>query len=249
MPTERLFLPDVDVGRIDKSGKWKPKRSDWFIVEPWEKLIAKYERGTTFAYDHYAFNGRHPQRNRITDADIATANALMNARAGATLDSLNRLRAAQDDLEPMLAKVPFDTDLLSTRGLDTAVKLVRTLIEKTVRGTRLAVASKLLSMKRPYLIPMLDRVVQACLGESEVERALQRFADLVSFRDNRRLLNALADRVARRYGIPVGPVRVLDQLIWFDWNVKAGKGGRWVVRGFEEWGYTPGRDDGVRRGP
>src|SRR5690242_5134281 len=99
MPTERLFLPDVDVGRVDKSGKWQPEPSNWYIVEPWEKLSAKYERGTTFAYDHYVFNGRHPQRDRITDADIATANALMNANAGATLDSMNRLRAAQNDLE------------------------------------------------------------------------------------------------------------------------------------------------------
>jgi hypothetical protein len=96
---------------------------------------------------------------------------------------------------------------------------------------------------------MLDSVVQACLGTSEVEPALQRFADLASSGGNRPLLNDLAARVAARYGIPVGPVRVLDQLIWFDWNVKAGKRGRWVVRGFEEWGYTPGRDDGVRLGP
>lgn len=249
MPTERLFLPDVDVGRVDKSGRWKPERSNWFIVEPWEKLRAKYERGTTFAYDHYVFNGKHPQRHRITDADIATANALMNANAGATLDSMNRLRAAQDDLEPLLAQIPFDADLLGTHGVATAARLVNTLIEKTVRGTQLAVASKLLSMKRPHLVPMLDSVVQACLRTSEVEPALQRFADLVSSGGNRPLLKDLADRVAARYGIPVGPVRVLDQLIWFDWNVKAGNRSRWVVRGFEQWGYTPGRDDGVRRGP
>jgi hypothetical protein len=56
-------------GRVDKSGKWKPERSNWFIVEPWEKLSAKYVRGTAFAYDHYVFNGRHPQPNRITDLE------------------------------------------------------------------------------------------------------------------------------------------------------------------------------------
>jgi len=250
MTTERLFLPNVDVGRVDKSGKWKSARSDWFIADPWEKLIAKYERGTTFAYDHYVFNGKHPQRNRITDADIATANALMNANAGATLDFLNRLRAAQDDLEPLLAQVPLDADLLGPHGVATAAKLLSTLIEKTVRGTQLAVASKLLSMKRPHLVPMLDTVVQACLGTSEIDLALQRFADLVSSGDNHRLLEALSGRVAQRYGIPVGRVRVLDQLIWFDWNVvEADEPGKWVVRGFAEGGYTPGRDDGIRRGP
>lgn len=250
MTTERVLLRDVNVGSTDKSGKWSEERSNWSIVDPWEKLIAKYERGTTFAFDHYVFNGRHLQPNRITDADIATANALMNANAGATVDAMNGLRKAQGDLEPLLAQIPFDADLLGTDGVATAAKLASTLIERTERGTQLAVASKLLSMKRPHLVPMLDRVVQDCLGESEAEPALRRFAALASSPDNRPLLTDLADRVAQRYGIPVGPVRVLDQLIWFDWNVvKADTPGRWVVRGFTEWGYTHGRDDGVRRSP
>jgi len=194
----RIELSNVNVYRLGEDGTWGNKLGDWIIADPWEKLVAKYETGTTYAFDLYVCHGRSRYPNVITSADIATVNTLMNANAGATRDAHARLTKAIVNVEPLLAEIPVDASLIDGVFLENAVEILDQLIVESEKGTRLAIASKLVHMKRPFLVPMFDGVVQNCLNTEQTRPALERFIQLLQ--NNLTTLEALAGRVAIRFG-------------------------------------------------
>ncbi len=130
--------------------------------------------------------------------------------------------------DPLLEKTPVDADL---RTFDPELMLVRRLLHAavTLKQVLLPVATKVLFRKRRGLIPMLGNVVLAyyfeALGRPELlgrsqDKALA--ADvgvtvLRAFRDDLvgayEELRLLADR-AEQQARPVGPLRMLEVLLW-----------------------------------
>jgi Family of unknown function (DUF6308) len=87
-----------------------------------------------------------------------------------------------------------------------------------IRGLGYSKVTKALHPKRPALIPMLDSVVQAYLGEVEPDSFGERATALVrSYKEdldrNRAPLRAVQRELARR-GYQLTEVRILDILIW-----------------------------------
>ena len=60
----------------------------------------------------------------------------------------------------------------------------------------------------------------------------------------RRPVERLQAAVQREFAIAVGAVRILDQLIWFDWNLaEEPVDGRFPNRVFADWVYDPRQED------
>ncbi len=243
-----LTLEDVNVGEM-AAGRWrKTPPGTWVVREADEKLCAKYQTGTTTVFDWYVFHYPHREPNRITPVDIAAADRLMNAqvsRKGSRWKALTRQRRA-DEVANALAEIPIGADILEPRydgSVARAFKALRT------HDIQLAIASKLLTIKRPHLIPMLDSVVADCLGTRDPSILLQKFRRLLTHPQSRKVAEDLARLVQVRFSIEISLVRVLDQLIWFDWNLRRRRNTRvYEVQGFEEWTYRVGMNDrGVSR--
>jgi hypothetical protein len=111
------------------------------------------------------------------------------------------------------------------------------------RGIRLAIATKLLCIKRPGLVPMMDRVVQDCFGTADPAAILRGFRHLLADAATLARIDALSSRVETLTGFRPTPVRILDELIWFDWNLEKVSQGILPVVGFPEWGYDTARDE------
>ncbi len=215
----------------------------WVIIRPWDKLTDKYfdfESVLSVEFDLYAVRRAADPgwADRVEGADL-TATVLMNSR----LDSrdVNTVLANRPAVDIALARVPAGLDLadadLTAGGLQTA------LVElfAAFRGHRVGVAKtmKVICLKRPRLLPMLDEYVRCALynadgmGDTTADPMAfaVRTADEVGlFRrilttdDNRRrlglLATALSAEIERRTGVAnaVTPVRVLDNLLWFEWG-------------------------------
>jgi hypothetical protein len=111
------------------------------------------------------------------------------------------------------------------------------------RGIQLAIATKLLCIKRPALVPMMDSIVQDCFGTRDPSAILQGFRRLLADEAIAARVLELASAVERMTGFAPTPVRVLDELIWFDWNLEGDTKGILGVVGFDEWGYDTEDDE------
>lgn len=96
-----------------------------------------------------------PQRLEPTDFAITIA---MNSRA--TAGRMHAFMKQQESIEEILGRIPQDVRLASDT-LTTVFSDVAELFSQAcqAKGTKLAVASKVLHRKRPLLIPMLDSVL------------------------------------------------------------------------------------------
>jgi len=95
---------------------------------------------------------------------------------------------------------------------------------ETIKGAKLAVATKILHRKRPKLIPIFDKVVLSYYEETHPDlrglkmgpvavRAMEVFRDdLLAVREG---IGALASDLAER-GFSLTPVRVLEALLWIE---------------------------------
>lgn len=122
-------------------------------------------------------------------------------------------------IDPELDLLAADEDAWASVGGDT---LVAAALRATIGpGRGLAVATKLLHLKRPRLFPMLDRFVAEMLGVVPTGGDEQRVATAVALtgsirsegRRNLEALGAIQDRLAEA-GTRCSLVRILDAVVW-----------------------------------
>jgi hypothetical protein len=162
-------------------------------------------------------------RNGITSEDIGLLNGLMGARTPHRL-----WKPILDRRLGWLHRIDEQVDLVRTsertwRAVD-GDRLVREALVGCVGPDRnIAVATKLLHLKRPRLFPILDRLIVELLGgrvsvTAEAADRARDAADLVLHlrtegKANRGALREVRRRL-RAKGTDVSPVRILDAVLW-----------------------------------
>lgn len=236
----------------------------WTIVDCEQKLFDKYGPSSfaTVAYDHYATHvaSQPPQASVITPLDAMMTNAMNSRMEAYDLCSLFAPpRGTNGILERVNAElhaIPWLATLTDhfNDSKEALAKIINDLCE--IPYVKLAKTMKILALKRPGLVPMLDSlVVDFYCGESvPSERrheppedaetfgggavALIERAVIVDVREHHQELVELATAtesfVAKKWdmSVSVSPIRVLESLIWFDW-------GGW--RSFAGWRQTAGQ--------
>jgi len=194
------------------------------IQDPLALARAFFERepsANSEAFDQLA--GREP-RSAIVLSDIIAMNAIMRARS-----PHGHWTALIEDDNSWLEAIPVELDLLelddedwrSARG-DEHLRAALAAVLGPGRG--LAVATKLLHLKRPRLFPLLDALVGEVLGArppppptsgQSVEVAL-RLAGAVR-REGRQNVDVLrrVQAALRDDGVARSLVRIFDALLWF----------------------------------
>jgi hypothetical protein len=242
IPDPDLVLANVHAGRV-KKGTWTQEVRAWPIRTPRAKLLDKYSIGTSAIFGHYVFHYPRQQPDRITCVDIEAADRLMGAniraqhgRHEAVIDA-----GQSPELQSALGSIPVTATIDDPRHDDRVCAAITALCGP---GVQLAIATKLLCIKRPALVPMMDSVVQGCFGaEAGPAEILRQFRRLLAEDPIATRIRELAEAVQRLTGFAPSPVRILDELIWFDWNLKPGGEGIQRVVGFEHWGYDPEHDE------
>jgi hypothetical protein len=202
-----------------------------------DKLIAEIEAGEAaygrdlLEYDPYVNLG-----DDVTTDDVAAALRIARIRAVKPAD-LRKAIKAKKEIANALSLIEFRTDLLTMRKAEAAEVIqgpLRDLFTYLVdlKGVDVAVASNILHLKRPALVPILDRYVYTFYsylyhtGKRPARNVATAVRLLREFRADGRLnlnvLNGLGARMteAANRKLPAGrkiklpPVRVLDRLIW-----------------------------------
>jgi hypothetical protein len=210
------------------------READWRIHDPLEKLRAKYSRGGSLVFDFYVFHFPHTEADRVTSVDLTAVDRLMAGNASPRSTQRNTLRVAcADALPSALTAIPPEADIEDDCWDHRAQVAADALMQ---HGVKLAIASKILMVKRPWLFPTLDAHLQHALGsEEDVMYLLRQMRRLLH--DNREAIDQLQKAVESEYGLRISPVRVLEQLLWFDWNLEdRNPNGICRVNGFPDWG-------------
>lgn len=215
--------------------------NDRVILFPMEKLRARYLGNRVDSYISLDFDLYSAQRganpgwaNRLEGADIY-ATLLVNSSVERT--DADGLMKDAPRIEEGLSQLP-DKDLADVE-LARVDKPLRQMFGAIFRyNFGLAKATKLLCLKRPRLIPMMDRYVTLALkfknanaqSAEAVDRAIDAlalFQELVRFQ-KAATLKALCDNLTKdvaahllKQGISkphprFSAVRVMDNLLWFD---------------------------------
>ncbi len=215
----------------------------WRITEPFLKLALKYGMigpwwhnpwtyvNPSVAFDAYSAT-RGPAKGLPDLADF-TSTLMMNSRVNG--EDVARFLRWLGLPETVAGLEAIRQALMRSEGLhDLAVDTLRMLGEFTdrvihdwerLKGISVAKVFKWLSAWAPAHMPMIDREVHNALTgydpgvwlhESGI--LLQRFQAIVA--DHAEALNELGRRVAacwpEHFPAPIPPVRVLDNLLWFD---------------------------------
>ncbi len=173
------------------------------------------------AYDSLAGNG---DPRVITTGDLEAINRTMRARSRhqAWQPLLNRpltwLSALHPDLDLIAASEDEWNAAKADRGIEAALR-------ETIGPSRgVSVATKVLHLKRPRLVPVLDDLVAVMLGrnmptEASHGRRVELAMELVLHlrREGRRNLPALmaVQGSLRQEGIDRPLLRILDAIVWF----------------------------------
>jgi hypothetical protein len=148
------------------------------------------------------------------ESDLRRAN-----RGGARISAVQiaAVLERRGAIERELARIVADASLASSAVPWTPLERLFDAFAD-IHGVGFSKMTKALHPKRPGLIPMLDIVVQAYLGDVPAGSFAERAAALVRvYKDdldrNRAALPGLRKELKRR-GYPVTEVRILDILIW-----------------------------------
>lgn len=208
---------------ITIDGIWSSSR---FVIEGAQWLAETFFRRDPSASGPKSYDVRIVEtqadpwlRDHIVDADVTTVNTTMAARTGHEIwapivgeTSLPWLEA----IDPTWDLVAMSDDEWSSREVSRrlydAFKAVRR------KGLGIAVATKVLHMKRPALIPVLDSLVLAQVGIRPTDDVATWVAGTERVRDVGRS-NALALTAIREHLAACGiegrsTVRILDALLW-----------------------------------
>jgi hypothetical protein len=223
-------LPSFSNRRIQERTGMNSGKS-YRILFGFEKLKAKYGDDknrslSSLEYDRYMTIGLTDKNrfNKIESTDIAIT-TLMNSKMDG--DNLSILLHKKNRIENAITNIPIDY-CLGSKPFKETVHMLKPLFDITLdKGIRISKATKLLYLKRPRLIPILDNYVISALWEdygNDSDAGINAlFKFYIVLKDNEGLLsslsNKLADWVKTKYKIDllVTPIRVLESLIWFDY--------------------------------
>jgi hypothetical protein len=201
-----------------------------------EKLVAEIEHPRDeYGKDIFAYDVHVNPSDEITTADVDAALRVARIRAARPAD-IRRAIKNRKAVARALARIEFAADLFSMNEAE-AHELVegplRDLFTSLaeVKGVDVAVASKILHLKRPALVPILDRYIFTFysyiyhVGKKarNVETAVRLLREIrADGRNNLNVLHGLAGRInaVADKKLPPGqtvaltPVRVLDHVIW-----------------------------------
>jgi hypothetical protein len=237
-----LVLMNVCAGRV-ANGRWTKVVRAWPIRTPHAKLLAKYSVGTSAIFGHYVFCYARHRPNCITPLDVEAADRLMGANISARRERCVFVLTAGTSrtFKSTLEEIPETATIDDAQYDDKVSAAISALCQHS--GIQLAIATKLLCIKRPFLVPMMDRLVQDCFGTRDPTEILRRFRGILADETVAARVRELAVVVKDLTGFAPSPVRLLDELIWFDWNVKGNTTGVLRVVGFDQWGYDPAHDE------
>ena len=201
-----------------------------------DKMIAEIEEGAAdYGRDILEYDPHVNPSDEITTADVDAALRIARIRAVKPAD-IRRAIKSKKAIANALHKIEYRADLFSMNEGETLEvvdgplrKLITSLAE--IKGVDVALASKILHLKRPALVPILDRYVytfysyiyHAGKKARNVETAVRLLKEI---RDdgliNLNVLNGLARSIddAANEKLPPGqkvaltPARVLDRVIW-----------------------------------
>ncbi len=201
-----------------------------------DKMIAEIEEGEAeYGRDIVQYDPCVNPSDEITTADVDAALRVAGIGALKAAD-IKRGVKSKRAVANALSKIEYRADLFAMAEAETLALVggpLRELITSlaAIKGVDVAVASKILHLKRPALVPILDRYVftfysyiyHAGRKARNVETAVRLLKD---FRGdgliNLNVLTALARRIndAANKKLPPGqqvaltPARVLDRVIW-----------------------------------
>jgi hypothetical protein len=214
----------------------------WVIRHCLDKLRVKYGDGNGRLYYSVEFDAYAAARAaadpgwraRIEAPDILAT--LLVASRYRMID-VDTIMGQATVIEAALRAVPHDVDLEQSLTDVVWEQLSELFASFATSGIAAAKVTKVLYMKRPRLIPMVDGFVMRFLfnggwprGEAStaggILKAVRQFRALMLHGDNQASLRQLtaginrwlADRPGARQRISLSPARVLDHLLWFDWN-------------------------------
>lgn len=199
----------IQVARLNGEPPLVIDNPDWLA----EAFFAMDPSGKPGGFDDKA---RNSAPTRIEDEDVDAINATMRAR------SPQKAWVALKDRElPWLAAIPADWDLAKIGGdswkTDAAPPLEAALTELLQKGRGVSVSTKMLHLKRPRLVPVLDSLVVAQLGSPMPTTPAKAVALIDHVRqvvhDNAAVLRRVIDYLGL-HGLDRSPVRVLDALLW-----------------------------------
>lgn len=240
---------------------WDDAPGTGYVVhDPLTKLLDKYLHGgsrLSLEFDLYAARRSTELGwcDRIEGADL-TATLLMNSKIESR--HVDAVLANRIEIENALAEVPnVDLAIVDLDRSPLRAKLLRLFAAFRVPGVSIAKVTKLLCLKRPKLIPMIDSYVLAGLYDDppsfdsdptafaeETLRAVGLFRRLLLWPTGQGSSNheaiatvaaELTSAVRRESNVAIelSPIRVLDNLLWFEHE------------GFKAFGYT--WDDELKR--
>ena len=185
------------------------ENSDW-LAEAFFEVDASGKPG---GFDDKA---RHSSPTRIERKDVDAINGTMRARS-----PLKAWVEVSDRELPWLARISQRWDLARLDDdawkSDAAPALEAALTELLQKGRGVSVSTKMLHLKRPRLVPVLDSLVVAQLG-SPMPSTPAKAVSLIDHvrrvvHDNAAVLQQIIDYLGL-HGVDRSHVRVLDALLW-----------------------------------
>jgi hypothetical protein len=168
--------------------------------------------------------------NRIEMADLL-ATWLMQSQIERRPGAIEAVMERRASIEDELAKVPEYLALEQEIPEQTWRQLGLLFKAFRVPGVALATMTKVLCMKRPALIPMMDGHVMGFLFQRKGPQSgvvgMKQFRALMLYGENLKVLAAIRDEltpwlarleVSSRAAPKPSLARVLDSLLWYDWN-------------------------------
>jgi hypothetical protein len=245
----RAILPESlnPVITIPESLREGATNGPWTIRHNVAKLQRKYGGDFSLSREFDAYGAARAAqdpswRNRIEMVDLL-ATWMMQSQIERRAGAIEAVMEKRADIEAELAKVPEELALEEEHISEQTWSQLEILF-RTFRlwGVSLATMTKVLSLKRPALIPMLDSHVMGFLFQKE--RPLQdnrkiqddarvgvvgmrQFRELMRHGKNLEALTSigneinswLAGQLVSSHTAPVlSAVRLLDCLLWYDWN-------------------------------
>jgi len=199
----------VTIARLDSEPPLVIENADWLA----EAFFAMDPSGKQGGFDDRAHDSAP---TRIETKDVDAINGTMRAR------SPQKAWAALRDRDlPWLAGISREWDLASLDDgawrTDAAPALEEALTQLLQKGRGISVSTKMLHLKRPRLVPVLDSLVVAQLGSPMPSTP----AKAVALIDHvRRVINANVSVLQEiieylgLHGVDRSHVRVLDALLW-----------------------------------